>query len=264
MKFPIRYCMALLAFLLITGCSRLTEEDDTQAEAAHVAVAEQAPGVTPFIVNLALRLDDFADLESVAYTVAPKPGTFSKPVAVTYTRAWLERKGAWRAADKRLALTIFGLYADYQNSVTLTARFRDKSTHVERLTLAAAAYTGSGALYTTPQVRTARSASVSPGFDYMMVQNGVTTPAVLDTDGHLRWVGTGLTNSISSVFLDDSFVVGSPTLPELYRVELNGSYVTQPLASTRYTAFHHDLTRGKTGLLAELDAIEGGVPRIES
>jgi arylsulfate sulfotransferase len=128
MNTSIRYCMALLACLLATGCSRLAGEDDTQAEVAHVVVAEQAQGVTPFIVNLALKLDDFAHLDTVSYTIAPRPGTFSKPVAVTYTRAWLERKGAWNAADKRLALAVFGLYADYRNSVTLTARFRDQST----------------------------------------------------------------------------------------------------------------------------------------
>jgi len=264
MNTSIRYCMALLACLLATGCSRLAEEDDTQAEEAHVTVVEQAQGVTPFIVNLVLKLDDVAHLDNVSYTIAPRPGTFSKPVAVTYTRAWLERKGAWNAADKRLAFAIFGLYANYQNSITLTARFRDQSTHVERLTLAAPAYTGPGAVYTAPQVLTARTAAVSPGFDYMMVQNGVTTPAVLDTDGNLRWVGAGPTDSISSLFNTDSFLVGSPTTPELYRVELNGSYAARPLASTRYTNFHHDFTRGKTGFLAELDALAGGVPKVEA
>jgi hypothetical protein len=256
--------MALLACLLAAGCSKLAEEDDTQAEAAHVAVASQAQGITPFIANVALRLDDVAQLDSVSYTVAAMPGSFSKPVAVTYARAWLDRKGAWSAADKRLTFAVFGLYADYQNSVTITARFRDKSTHVERLTLAAPAYTGTGAVYNTPQVLTARNAAVAPGFDYMMLQNGRTTPAVIDSDGKLRWVGLAPANSISSTFNDNAFSVGSPTTPELVRLELNGAYAPRPLASTRYTNFHHDLTPGKTGLLAELDALEGGVPKLES
>lgn len=264
MNTSFRYCMVLLACVLATGCSRLTGEDETQAEAAHAAVAEQTPGVTPFIANLSLRLDDVAHLDSISYTIAAKPGTFSKPVAVTLTRAWLERKGAWRAADKRLGFAVFGLYADYQNKVTLTMRFRDASTHVERLSVAAAAYTGPAAAYTMPQVRTARNAAVSPGFDYMVLQNILSTPAVLDTDGNLRWVGTGLSNSVSSLFDGDAFLVGSPATAELVRVELNGAYAARPLASTRYIYFHHDLTRGKTGLLAELDTLEGGVTRPES
>ena len=256
--------MVLTACLLAAACSRLAEEDETQAESAHVSVVEQAPGPTPFIVNLALRLEDFSKLDSVSFTVAAKPGTFSKPVSVNYTRAWLERTGAWHAADKRLAFAVFGLYASYQNSVTLTTRFRDATTHVERLTVATPAYTGPAAVYNTPEVRTARTAAVSPGFDYMMLQNGISSPAVLDTDGNLRWVAGGPNNSYSSLFADDVFFVGSPTTPELYRVELNGTYGARPLASTRYTNFHHDFTRGKTGYLAELDALEGGVPRIES
>jgi hypothetical protein len=258
----LRNCIVLLACLLAASCSRLTEEDKTQAEAAHVAILEQAPGPTPFIAHLTLRLEDFANLDTVSYTVAARPGTFSKPVAVTYTRARLERIGAWRAADKHLALDVFGLYAGYQNTVTVTARFRDASTGVERVTVVTPAYTGAGAIYNTPQVRTARTAAVSPGFDYMMLQNGLTTPVVLDTDGNLRWAGAGPNNSISSLFAEDAFVVGSAATPELYRVELNGSYGARPLASTRYTNFHHDLTPGKTGFLAELDALEGGVPRI--
>ncbi|MFC5481073.1 aryl-sulfate sulfotransferase [Massilia suwonensis] len=259
-----RYCMVLLACLLAAACSRLAEEDETHAEAAHVSVAEQTAGPTPFIVNLALRLEEFANLDSVSYTVAAKPGTFSKPVAVTYTRARLERTGAWNAAGKRLSFAVFGLYANYQNGVTLIARFRDGSTHVQPLTIAAPAYAGPATVYTTPEVRTPRTAAVSPGFDYMMLQNGVTTPAVLDTDGNLRWIGTEPVNSISSLFNEDAFLVGSATTPVLYRVELNGSFVARPLASTRYTNFHHDFVRGKIGYLAELDALEGGVPRIES
>lgn len=264
MKLSIRNCIVLLACLLAASCSRLGGKDDTQADAAHLAILEQAPGATPFIVNLTLRLEEFANLDSISYTVAAKPGTFSKPVAVTYTRARLERSGAWRAADKRLGIDVFGLYAGYQNSVTVTARFRDASTGVERVTVVTPAYTGPGAVYNTPQVRTARTAAVSPGFDYMMLQNGLTTPVVLDTDGNLRWAGTNPNNSISSLFAGDAFLVGSPSTPELYRVELNGSYGARPLASTRYTNFHHDLTPGKTGFLAELDVLEGGVPRLES
>jgi hypothetical protein len=118
----LRNCIVLLACLLAASCSRLTEEDRTQAEAAHLALLEQAPGPTPFIVKLTLRLEDFANLDNISFTVEAKPGTFSKPVAVTYTRARIERIGAWRAADKHLALDVFGLYAGYQNTATVTAR----------------------------------------------------------------------------------------------------------------------------------------------
>ncbi|MET0983557.1 MAG: aryl-sulfate sulfotransferase [Telluria sp.] len=258
-----RNCMVLFVCLLAAACSKLDELDDTDAEKAQVSVLGLAPGVTPFIAQVVLGLDDFADLDRVSFTVAPRPGTFSRPVAVTYTRAWLERTGAWRAADRQLRFAVFGLYANHQNAVTLTARFRDASTHVERLTVAAPAYTGPAAIYNTPQVRTPRTAA-SPGFDYLMLQSGLGSPAVVDTDGHLRWIGSGPGNAFSTMFNGDAFLVGSATTAELFRVGLDGTYTATPLASTRYTNFHHDLTPGKTGILAELDAIEGGVARIES
>lgn len=260
MKPVFRNCMVLSACLLAAACSRLHEDD---AEQADVAVAEQGAGPTPFIANVALRMRDIDDLDRVAFTVTPKPGTFSRPVAVTYTRAWLERNGAWRAADRRLGFAVFGLYANYQNNVTITASFRDGSTHVEQLAFASPAYAGPAAVYNTPDVRTGRD-STSPGFDYFLIQNGYTTPAVLDTDGNLRWIGTGVADSYSSTFMADAFYVGSQSTPELVRVKLDGTASAARLASTRYVSFHHDLVPGKVGLLAELDGIEGGIPKIET
>jgi len=261
MKLSVRNCMVLGACLLATACSKL---DEDQAEQADVALSAQTPGPTPFIANLALRMRDIDDLEKIVFTVAPRPGTYSRPVAVTYTRAWLDRNGAWHGADKRLAFAVFGLYANYQNAVTVTATFRDHSTHVEKLTLATPAFTGPAAVYNTPSVLTARGAAVSPGFDYFMVQNGLTTPAVIDTDGNLRWVGTGVADSYSSTFASDAFLVGSSTTPQLFRVKLDGTASSATLSSPRYLRFHHDLVSGKAGLLAELDGVEGGISRLET
>ncbi len=44
MKISIHNCMVLLACLLAARCNRLAEEFDTGAEAADIAVVEQAPG----------------------------------------------------------------------------------------------------------------------------------------------------------------------------------------------------------------------------
>lgn len=263
MNFWLRIGTVVFSCLLATACSDNDHPDRTDADEADVAVLEQTPGLTPFIANVTLRLDDVADLHSVAYTIAPKPGTFSKPVSVTYTRARLERTGAWRAADKRLTFAVFGLYANFQNTVNVTATFRDSSTHAERLTITAPAYAGPAAIYNTPTVRVPRSAA-SPGFDYIMIKNRLVTPIVIDTDGHLRWIGTGPDRSFSSTFDTDAVFVGGGTTPDLFRLEFDGTYTSVPLASMRYTLFHHDLAPGKTGMLAELNGVEGGTELIES
>jgi len=264
MKFALHPLPCLLAGLLLTACSH--SDDDTQAEDARLRVVAQAPGATPFVANLTLALDDASHLASITYTVAARPGTHSKPMSATYTRDWIERTGAWRAADRQLVIPVFGLYAGHANGVTLSAAFQDKSTSEERLTVTAPAYAGPALVYNTPEVRTARNAAAHPGFDYMLVKNGAYAPAVLDSDGHLRWIADTLpvNSSAPTWFSGDAFYVGSQNAPSFYRVEFSGAYTTIPLASTRYTNFHHDLAPGKQGMLAELDGIEAGVPKIES
>jgi len=261
MKLALRTALPLLPCLLLAACHH---SDDTQAEEARVQVVAQAPGATPFVANLTLSLDDFAHLASVSYTIAAKPGTFSKPMSVTYTREWIERTGAWRAAERRLVIPVFGLYAGYSNGVTLSTAFEDKSKDEEQVTVVAPVYAGPAAVYNTPDVRTARSAASSPGFDYMLIKNNTYAPAVLDTDGNLRWLGADPNTSASTWFSGDAFYVGSPSTPELRRFDFSGAFTTTALASNRYTNFHHDLSFGKQGLLAELDAIDAGVPKIES
>jgi len=249
-----------LALLLLAACGR--DDDETLAERADIAIVSQAAGVTPFIRTLTVGMEHFADLASVSYTVAPKPGTRSKPVAVTYERAWLERRQAY--ADKHLTLPVFGLYANYRNGVSVRLSFSDGSVHTEQVAMDAPAHTGPDAFYDTPGIRTARSAAALPGLDFMALHNGVSTPAVIDSDGNLRWIGAGLGNSFSALFSANGFHVGSPTTPVLYRLELDGGLGSTVLASTTFTNFHHDIAAGKNGMLAEMDATENGVLNVEA
>jgi len=264
MKTARRSFLAVQLCLLLAACGSSDEEPRNQAEAARASVAGQAPGATPFVAHLSLSLEEFTHLASVSYTIAPRPGTYSRPMTATYTRAWLERSGAWRAAEKRLAVPVFGLYAGYGNQLSVTVAFADQSSTEDKVTVAAPAYTGPAAVYETPQVRTPRSAAADPGFDYMLIKNNISGPVVLDTDGKLRWVGPDISYSSSTWFSGDAFYSGNPAAPELVRFDLAGAYTTTRLASARYTNFHHDLGAGKQGLLAELDALDAGVRKIES
>jgi arylsulfate sulfotransferase len=253
-----------LVYLLLAACGRTQDVPESLAAMAHVNIIEQTPGVSPFISRLTLGLDNYQDIKSISYTIAPRPGTFSRPVSVTYEKAWLDRNNAYDSAPRRLALPIFGLYANYRNDVLVTATFSDGSSHAQHIPIQTAAYTDKAAMYGTPTIRVARSASMSPGFDFIQIQNGMTTPVVIDTDGNLRWVATGPATSVSSLFTGDGFFVGSGTTPELYRLELSGALTKYPLASPALTNFHHDLSQGKVGMLGELDANDNGQIKVES
>jgi arylsulfate sulfotransferase len=252
-----------LSLLLLAACGK-GDDDGPLAERAHVVIVAHAPGVTPFIRTLTLGMDHYADLASISYTIAPKPGTQSKPVAVTYERAWLDRRQAYSSADKRLVLPVFGLYADYRNAVSVSATFSDGSRHDAQLAMDAPAHGGADAFYTTPTVRTARTGAALPGLDFIEIHNAVGTPVVIDSDGNLRWTGTGLASSVSTLFSANGFFVGAPTAPVLYRLELDGALTTTTLATTTITDFHHDLAAGKSGLLAEVDTFENGMANLEA
>lgn len=251
------------ALTLLAACGR-GHPPPTIADGVQVGVLSQTPGVTPFIATLTLTTDRYPDLRSLGFAITPRAGSYSRPVAVTYHKAWLDRRQAYSSADGRLTVPLFGLYADYQNEVTLTLTWRDGSTRQERLNVRTQPYAGQASVYGTPEIRKARSSASAPGYDYIFIKNGVATPVVVDTDGYLRWVGSGLNESISSVFLDDAFYVGNASAPSLARVDLNGTVSSRQLGSSRFTNFHHDLARGKQGLLAELEAVDNGVRKVES
>jgi hypothetical protein len=253
-----------LACLLLAACgARFGHDDGTLAEQAHVNVVGQAPGVTTFIRTLTLGLEHYGDLTSLSFTIAPRPGSYSRPVSVTYDKAWLDRKAVHDTEANRLTVPVFGLYADYRNDVSVTATFSDGSSHTEKVTMETAPYTGPAALYAAPDIKTGRG-SLSPGFDYVFIQNGITTPVVIDSDGNLRWAATGLSNSISSMFSGDGFYVGGGSPPVLFRLGLDGSLASVPLASGTLAGFHHDLAPGKNGILAEMDALDNGVQQVET
>jgi hypothetical protein len=69
-----------VACVFLMACSGgLHDSADPIAQTASVSVVEQIPGTTPFIGKVIVGADHYDDLANVTYTIAPKPGTFSKP-----------------------------------------------------------------------------------------------------------------------------------------------------------------------------------------
>lgn len=259
--------LAVLFCALSAACSSGDEDGggagvQTQAALAKIANLRHVPGTTVFISTLSFDLRNYGELASVSYSITPRPGTYAKPLAVGFDKSWLDRRGAWQSGSERLELPVFGLYAAHVNGVSLTASFRDGSQHAFRASIDTPAYSGPAQVYTTPAIHVARSPERAPGVDYMLIKNGHTGPVVLDTDGHMRWTGAVLADSFSSMFAGDTFYIGSQNDRVLYRMDLGGAYMSVPVDGTRYTRFHHDLSPGKTGMLAELDALDGRVSLI--
>jgi len=264
MKAHLKLFLCALACTLLAACGG--KDDDkhaTQAERAGIGAVAQSAGATPFVARLSYALRNVDHVASIDYRIAPRPGAHSQAAAVSYDHAWLERRADWTAAAGSIAIPVFGLYANHRNELTLTTTFRDGSKHVAQVTVPTGAYNGLATVYATPDIRRARGAA-SPGFDYMLIRNGLTAPVIVDTDGQLRWVGVGLADSISSLFGGDAFYVGDAAHPLLYRMDVDGSFGASQLSDTRLSNFHHELAPGKTGFLGQFDVRENGVLRLES
>ncbi|WP_162600586.1 MULTISPECIES: aryl-sulfate sulfotransferase [unclassified Massilia] len=252
----LRYAGPCLALALAASCGGSDPPPD--ALLGQVSVASQAPGPTPFIVHVGLVIERPDLVRSVSYTIAPKPGTVSRPVSVSYGSAYLARRQLLDMAGKRLDLPVFGLYAAYPNQVAVRIGFADGSTRLESLLINTASYDALP-YYNAPDVRTPRQPGIALGFDFMLLKNILVTPVVIDTDGNLRWVGSGVTDAVASAFDGGRFLAGDGKSPTLYRIELDGTVSSVGLSDPSFADFHHDLAPGKTGLLAEVDRRIDGV-----
>jgi arylsulfate sulfotransferase len=78
------------------------------------------------------------------------------------------------------------------------------------------------------------------------------SPAIMDTDGALRWVGTAGVSTSSSAFFDNAIYIAPGT--QLLRNELDGTVsLVRDYSGIGVIDFHHNIDRGKSGLLVEVD-----------
>jgi hypothetical protein len=78
------------------------------------------------------------------------------------------------------------------------------------------------------------------------------SPAIIDTDGALRWVGTAGRSSFVTTFFDNAVYLAGGT--KLYRNDLDGA-VTE-LADYRdigVTFLYHNIDHGKVGIILDAD-----------
>jgi hypothetical protein len=149
-------------------------------------------------------------------------------------------------------LPVFGLYADYLNTATITLLFTDGSTQLNALipTLPFSDPCG----FNNRTVIQPRSSTRNLSYDYMLVKNvcGSFSPTIMDTDGEIRWVGTASAVGGASTVFQNAVYLASNS--QLYRNEFDGaiSFVRNYANVT----FHHNMDYGKRGLILDEDVPE--------
>jgi len=221
-----------------------------QADDNTIKINGYTQGATPFISRVSLTASDTTVLKSIQFTIIPKPGSFSQPLSGTYENSYLVERGFENQQTGQIRLPVYGLYAGYQNTITLTYRFLDGSSKRANFRIQTATFHDPCG-YDNPTLLQRRS-SPALSYDYLLIKGGCSdfSPAIIDTDGALRWVSTAGFPTTPTAFFDNAVYL--PNGPRLYRIELDGN-VTQvgDYSHIGVTFFHHNIDRGKVGIILD-------------
>ncbi len=232
-------------FILFIPLAGSNQADDTT-----ILITGHTSSVTPFISNVSHTASDTTVLKEIQFKIVPKPGFASRPLSATYANYYLIDRGFENEQTGEITLPVYGLYDGYANTVTLTYRFMDGSSKQANITITTASFNDLCG-YKNPtflQYRTSPSLS----YDYIIVKGGCSNfvPAIVDTDGALRWVGTTGFVTNTSGFFDNGVYL--PNGSQLYRIELDGTFISiGDYADIGVTYFHHNIDAGKVGVILE-------------
>ena len=228
----------------------LTSQFCPAARPGRVVLTSIQAGPTPFISFLFLAPDLSAEITSVQFTIVPKPGSVTRPVSVTYSKSYLQSRGFISGQIPQIMLPVFGLYANYLNTVVLTYSFSNGSTQQQTVLVPTVEFSDLCG-YNHRIVLQARTTATDLSYDYLLAKNACSTfaPTILDTDGEIRWVGTAnIIGTDSTVFQNAVYVA---TLSTLRRIEFDGAVTT--VANYPGVNFHHNIDYGKRGIILDED-----------
>src|SRR3954447_277283 len=237
-----------LVLMVLTHLAGANQADDTT-----ITITGHAAGATPFISNVSLQVSDTTVLKNIQFAIAPKLGSVTRPLSGTYSNDYLLSRGFEQPPPATtVTLPVYGLYAGYANTVTLTYRFLDGSSKQGVTSITTATFDDQGCGYDHPTKLQPRTNSTQLAYDYVMVKGGcnVFTPAIIDTDGALRWVGTTGLASGSAAFFDNAAFLAHGD--QLFRIELDGAFtLLGDYSALEITNFNHNIDRGKVGIILE-------------
>jgi arylsulfate sulfotransferase len=223
-----------------------------QAHDTTIRINGYTPGATPFIAKLNLTASNTAVVKEIQFKVTPKPGSVTRPLSGTYSNDYLIDRGFENLQTGEIMLPIYGLYDGYANVVNLTYRFIDGSSKQANITIRAATFNDPCG-YDPPTYLQHRNRDAL-SYDYILVKGRCSSfpPAIIDTDGALRWVGTAGHSSFVTTFFDNAVYLAGGT--KLYRNELDGAVtLLNDYSSLGVTFLYHNIDRGKFGMILDAD-----------
>ena len=193
-------------------------------------------------------------LASVTFVVEPKAGSFTRPIEADAPAAYLAARGELKGNN--VTVPVFGLYAGSNNTVDLFFNFTDGTTVEQVVPIATGGYVDPCAEVNAPVLTQNRRATSDLNFDYFILKDycSVNSPAIFDTDGHVRWVGTANAGSLPGEFYENG-IYTSDGKSGVNRLDLDGTvtkigdYAAQSVTSTNT----HNIDVGRNGLLVDVN-----------
>ena len=220
-----------------------------QAGDTTIRINGYTAGATPFISNLNLIASNTAVVKEIQFKITPRPGSVTRPLSGTYSNDYLVDRGFENPQTGEIILPVYGLYDGYANVVGLTYRFLDGSSTRANITIRTATFNDPCG-YDHPTYLQHRTRALS--YDYILVKGGCSdfSPAIVDTDGALRWVGTAGFSSNAAGFFDNAVYLAHGT--KLYRIDLDGAFTeVGDYSGIGITFFHHNIDTGKVGIILD-------------
>ena len=231
-------------FMVFTNLAAANQADDTT-----ITITGHTAGVTPFISQVTLEVSNTTVLKSIQFAIDPKSGSVTRPLSGTYANDYLVSRGFEHPPE--IILPVYGLYAGYANIVRLTYRFMDGSSKQAVTSITTAAFVEPCG-YQNPTIVQPRTNDTDLSYDYMMIKGDCSyfEPAIVDSDGALRWVGTANIAAGSFLLFDNAVYLGHG--PLLTRIELDGAFTQlADYSSLGIVNLHHNIDRGKVGIILD-------------
>ena len=196
----------LVLLVLIVSLTTYRFAGATQADDTTITITGQSAGASPFVVQLNLLASQTTVLKNVQFAISPKTNSVTRPLSATYANEYLVERGYLNADTGEIFVPVYGLYADFTNNVVLTYHFMDGSSKEDTAMVTTTAFDDPCG-YTNLTVLQARTDTTSLSYDYILVKGQCSefSPAIIDTDGALRWVGPGGISSFVATFFDNAF-----------------------------------------------------------
>ncbi len=214
-------------------------------------------GRTPFLAYVNVDFSDAA-LSSASFTVVPAPGSKTRPVHATFSAAYLASVGELQG--NALNIPVFGLYAGISNYIDFTLNFSNGTSYSGQTIFRTRGYVDPCNQVNAPVFHQYRTSTSDLQFDYFLLKDqcSLHSPAIIDTDGNLRWVGTALVGTPASIFTNNA-IYSSDGLTGINRILLTTGAI-QHIAdySTSYgvtSTNAHNIDFGRNGnMIIDVDA----------